>query len=141
MSRSKSRVGAYDAFTMLSEVAMAAVRAAAAHSPVGARRLLDILRTAPEVVKRKPDRYGPLAFVLLGRAPLPTEQQSLCERFAEEWRRGEFGTAELADALEVALGEVTKRPQDPGRHRVTGWRTLAGRPHAPDALIRPTERL
>ena len=58
-----------------------------------------------------------------------------------EWRRGEFGTAELADALEVALSEVTKRPQDPGRHRVTGWRTLAGCPHGPGALIRPTERL
>lgn len=125
---------------MLSEVAMAAVRAAAAHNPVGAQGLLDILRTAPEAVKRKPDRYGPLSFVLRGRVALPIEQQSLYERFAEEWRRGEFGTAELADALELALGEVTKR-QDPGRHRVGGWRTLAGRPHAPDALIRPTERL
>jgi len=120
---------------------MAAVRAAAAHNPVGAQGLLDILRTAPEAVKRKPDRYGPLSFVLLGVAPPPIEQQSLYERFAKEWRRGEFGTAELADALELAMGEVTKRPQDPARHRVTGWRTLAGRPHAPDALIRPTERL
>jgi len=71
----------------------------------------------------------------------PIEQHSLYESFAEERRRGEFGTAELADALELALGEVTKRPQDPGRHRVTGWRTLAGRQHAQDALIRPTERL
>ena len=126
---------------MLSKVAMAAVRAAAAHNPAGAQGLLDILRTAPEAVKRKPDRYGPLSFVLLGRVAPPIEQQSLYERFAEEWRRGEFGTAELADALELALGEITKRPQVTGRRRVTGWRTLAGRQHAQDALIRPTERL
>jgi len=123
----------------LSEDAIAAVRAAAVHSPARAQLLLDILRTAPQAVKRKPDRYGPLGFLLLGKAPLPIDQRRLCERFADEWLRGEFGVAELADALEAAIGDLTKRPQDARRHRA-GWRTLAGRPHAPDALIRPSDR-
>jgi len=123
----------------LSEDAIAAVRAAAVHSPARAQLLLDILRTAPQAVKRKPDRYGPLGFLLLGKAPLPIDQRRLCERFADEWLRGEFGVAELADALEAAIGELNKRPQDARRHRA-GWRTLAGRPHAPDALIRPSDR-
>ena len=124
---------------MLSEVAKGAVRAAAACSPARAQTLLDILRTAPEAVKRKPGRYGPLAFVLLGK-PLPVEQRHLFERFAEEWRRGDFGVAELADALEGALVELTQRPQDPDRHRAARWRTVAGRPHSPEALIRPSRR-
>jgi len=122
----------------LSQVAIEAVRAAAVHSPARAQLLLDILRTAPQAVKRKPDRYGPLGFLLLGKAPLPVEQRRLCERFADEWLRGEFGVGELADALEATLLEITKRPQERRRHR-GGWRTLAGRPHGPDALIRPSD--
>jgi len=123
----------------LSPVAIEAVRAAAVHSPARAQLLLDILRTAPQAVKRKPDRYGPLGFLLLGKAPLPIEQRRLCERFADEWLRGEFGVGELADALEATLREITGRPQERRRRR-GGWRTLAGRPHGPDALIRPSDR-
>lgn len=124
---------------MLSETAMAAVRVATAQSPARAQMLLNILRTAARAVKRKPDRYGPLGFVLLGHAPVLVERRRLFERFAEEWQRGDFGPGELAEALEEALNEVTGRRQRPGRW-TTGWRTLAGRPHGRNALIQPLDR-
>lgn len=119
---------------------MRAVRAATAHRPARAQQLLDILRAAPEVVKRKPDRYGPLGLVVFGPPPLPPEDLRRCELFAREWLRGDFSVEELANALEAALLEVTGSPQSIGRHRAGGWHTLAGQPHRPDQLIRPSDR-
>lgn len=124
----------------LSAAAMQAVRAATAHRPARAQQLLDILRAAPEIVQRKPDRYGPLGFLVPGRPPLPPEDRRRCELFAREWLRGDFGVEELANALEEALLEVTGRPQSIERHRAGGWHTLAGRPHGHDQLIRPADR-
>lgn len=124
----------------LSAAAMQAVRAATAHRPARAQQLLDILRAAPEIVKRKPDRYGPLGLVVTGRPPLPPEDRRRCELFAREWLRGDFSVEELANALEEALLEVTGSPQSIERHRAGGWHTLAGRPHGHDQLIRPADR-
>jgi hypothetical protein len=119
---------------------MQAVRAATAHRPGRAQQLLDILRAAPEVVRRKPDRYGPLGLLVRGRPPLPPQDRRRCELFAREWLRGDFGVDELANALEEALLEVTGRPQSIDRHRAGGWHTLAGQAHGPHRLIRRADR-
>ncbi len=123
---------------MLSDSAMAAVRIAAVRSPARARLLLDILRTAPEAVKRKADRHGPLGFLLLGQGPLQNRERRLLDSFGQEWLRGDFGPRELADALERALAEVTGHRLSHGRW-TAGWRTLAGRRHGP-SLIQPIDR-
>ena len=119
----------------LSDAARDAVRAMTARNPQGAQELLDMMRAAPEVARRKPTRYGPLNIVILGQPPLPPDDARLCERFGEEWLRGDFNVHELADAVEEALRAVTGRRQDPRRHRPGGWRTLAGRPQEPDRLL------
>jgi hypothetical protein len=112
----------------LSDVAQRAVRAVTARYPSDAQRLLDIMRTAPEAVKRKPDRFGPLNIALMGKPPLPPDETRLAESFALEWLAGEFEVHELADAVEAALVAETGRPQDPRRHRPDAWRTLTGDP-------------
>lgn len=119
----------------LSDAARRAVLVATAHSPVQAQRLLDLLRTAPETVKRKPGRYGPLGIVIGDGSPLSVEDGRLCERFSLEWLLGEFGVNELADALEAALREVTGRAPDPRRYPANGWRTLAGRRRESSSLL------
>jgi hypothetical protein len=112
------------------------VKLAAAHNPAGAQLLLDILRTAPEAVKRKPeDRYGPLGLMLTGRPPLPAEQQRLCAAFNEEWLSGRFSRPQLAEALEIALYEITGRHQDSRRQERGQRRTLAGGGRSVDRLL------
>jgi len=111
------------------------VRAVTARYPRRAQVLLDMMRTAPEAAKRKPTRFGPLNILLLGNPPLPPDEAKLCEQFAEEWLRGEFDVHELADAVEAALAAVTGRRQDPRRHRLDGWRTLAGPQQEPGRLF------
>lgn len=123
----------------LSEPARRAVLLATAHNPVQAQRLLDLLRTAPETIRRKPGRYGPLALVVGDGRALAAEDGRLCERFSLEWMLGEFGVAELADALEAAIREVTGRAPDPRRYPRGGWRTLAGRVRRPGSLIEPPQ--
>jgi hypothetical protein len=123
----------------LSDAARQAVEVVTARNPRRAQLLLDLLRTAPEAVRRKPkDRYGLLRRVLHGppeQPELSKREGRLCEEFHQAWLSEEFTIAELADALEAALGQVTGVRQDPNRHRADGWRTLAGRPRRPDALI------
>jgi hypothetical protein len=119
----------------LSDVARDAVKAMTARNPRGAQRLLDMMRAAPEVARRRPTRYGPLNIMILGQPPLPPDDVRLCERFGEEWLRGDFDVYELADAVEAALREVTGRKQDPRRHSPEGWRTLAGRRKEPGRLF------
>jgi hypothetical protein len=119
----------------LSDAARDAVRAMTARNPRGAQQLLDMMRTAPEVARRKPTRFGPLNIVILGQPPLPPDDVRLCERFAREWVRGDFDVHELAEAVEAALRDVTGKGQDPRRHRQGGWRTLAGRPQDPGRLM------
>ncbi|HEY7201613.1 MAG TPA: hypothetical protein VIC57_15435 [Candidatus Dormibacteraeota bacterium] len=119
----------------LSDAARDAVQAVTARNPRGAQMLLDMMRAAPEVARRKPTRYGPLNIMILGQPPLPPDDVRLCERFAEEWLRGDFDVYELSDAVEEALRAVTGRRQDPRRHRPGGWRTLAGRPQPSDRLL------
>lgn len=121
----------------LSQVALDAVRAVIAHNPQGAQRLLDMMRTAPEVARRKPTRFGPLNVVLLGERPLPPGAVALCEQFGAAWMRGEFDVHELADAVEAALVEITGRRPDPRRHRPDAWRTLAGHQEEPGRLLGP----
>jgi len=123
----------------LSDVAQRAVRAVTARYPSDAQRLLDILRTAPEAVKRKPDRFGPLNIALMGKPPLPPDDTRLAESFALEWLAGEFEVHELADALEAALVAETGRPQDPRRHRPDAWRTLTGDPVRAGRIFQRTD--
>jgi hypothetical protein len=113
------------------------VRAATAHNPDGAQLLLDICRTAPEAVKRKPgDRYGPLGMMLTGQPPLPGGQSRMCVIFNKQWLAGDFTVAELGDAIEAALEEVSKRRSDPRRQVREGfWWSLGGRPRSGDSLI------
>jgi hypothetical protein len=106
-----------------------------ARYPRDVQRLLDMLRTAPEVARRKPTRFGPLNIALMGNPRLPPEEAGLCETFAAEWLRSEFDVHELADAVEAALAETTGRRQDPRRHLPGGWRTLAGGPLQPGRLF------
>src|SRR2546423_8358299 len=91
-----------------------------ARNPRGAQELLDMMRPAPEVARRKPTRFGPLNIVILGQPPLPPDDVRLCERFAREWVRGDFDVHELAAAVEAALSEVPRRGQDPPRQRTAG---------------------
>jgi hypothetical protein len=123
----------------LSDAARDAVRAMTARNPKGAQQLLDMMRAAPEVARRKPTRYGPLNIMILGQPPLPPDDARLCERFAEEWVRGDFDVYELADAVEEALRAVTGRKQDPRRQSPLAWRTLAGRPQDPGRLLGRSE--
>jgi len=123
----------------LSDVAQRAVRGVTARYPSDAQRLLDILRTAPEAVKRKPDRFGPLNIALMGKPPLPPDDTRLAESFALEWLAGEFEVHELADALEAALVAETGRPQDPRRHRPDAWRTLTGDPVRAGRIFQRTD--
>jgi hypothetical protein len=119
----------------LSQAAGEAVRTVTARNPRGAQRLLDMARTAPEVARPKPTRFGPLQIAIHGTAPLAPDEVRLCEQFAAEWLRGEFDVHELADAIEAALAEVTGRAQAPGRHRPDVWRTLAGPQSGPGRLL------
>jgi hypothetical protein len=119
----------------LSQTALDAVRVVTARDPRRAQLLLDMMRTAPEVARRKPTRYGPLNIVIMGQPPLPPEEARLCEAFGRAWLGGEFDVHELADAVESALAGVTGRRQDPRRHRPGGWRTLAGDRPAPGRLF------
>jgi len=123
----------------LSDVAQRAVRAVTARYPSDAQRLLDIVRTAPEAVKRKPDRFGPLDIALMGKPPLPPDETRLAESFALEWLAGDFDVHELADALEAALVAETGRPQDPRRHRPDAWRTLTGDPLRAGRIFQQTD--
>jgi hypothetical protein len=123
----------------LSDVAERAVRAVTARYPSDAQRLLDIVRTAPEAVKRKPDRFGPLNIALMGKPPLPPDETRLAESFALEWLAGDFDVHELADALEAALVAETGRPQDPRRHRPDAWRTLTGDPLRAGRIFQRTD--
>jgi hypothetical protein len=119
----------------LSDASLRAVRAVTVRYPDDAQLLLDMVRTAPEVVGRRQTRFGPLNRVLVGNAPMPPEEIELLETFAAEWHRREFDAHELADAIEAALREATGRSQDPGRHRPDAWRTLAGAPLPPGRLF------
>jgi hypothetical protein len=121
----------------LSCAAGGAVRAVTAHNPEGARLLMNICRTAPEAVKRKPgDRYGPLGLALIGQPQPPRAHLRLCRLFNKQWLAGAFTVAELADALEAALAEVSDRLADPRRHVREGlWFSLAGRSRTPERLI------
>ncbi|HSR26211.1 MAG TPA: hypothetical protein VLW53_21835 [Candidatus Eisenbacteria bacterium] len=119
----------------LSDAARDAVRAMTARNPRAAQRLLDMMRAAPEVARRRPTRFGPLNILILGQPPLPPDEVRLCEGFGEEWLRGDFDVFELADAVEAALRDATGRRQDPRRHQPGGWRTLAGRAQEPDRLL------
>ena len=123
----------------LSDVAQRAVRGVTARYPSDVQRLLDILRTAPEAVKRKPDRFGPLSIALMGKPPLPPDETRLAESFALEWLAGEFEVHDLADALEAALVAETGRPQDPRRHRPDAWRTLTGDPVRAGRIFQRTD--
>lgn len=119
----------------LSDAARDAVLAMTTRNPRGAQELLDMMRAAPEVARRRPTRFGPLNVMILGQPPLTPEETRLCEQFAEEWLRGDFDVHELSDAVEAALRQVTGRLQDPRRHRPGGWRTLAGRAQDPGRLL------
>lgn len=123
----------------LSSVSQQAVRIVTARHPRGAQTLLDILRTAPEAVRRKPGRFGPLNVALVGNPPLLPEEARLVEAFASEWLRGGFDVRELADALDATLREQTGRRQDPRRHRPDAWRTLAGEPVRPGRIFGPSD--
>ena len=123
----------------LSSAAREAVRAVAARNPLGVQLLLDMLRTAPEVARPRPTRFGPLNIAIQGQPPLPPEEARLCERFAEEWVRGEFDVHELADAVEAELARVTGRSQDRRRQRPDVWRTLAGPQQEPGRLFGPSQ--
>lgn len=103
----------------MSAEALAGLRTVAAWNPAGARMLLAILRERPAWVKRKDDPYGPLhliqhavqattttpdgRIVAARRSPFPLAQAATFERFGEEWRRGEIGVGELAEALDGIL--------------------------------------
>jgi hypothetical protein len=124
----------------LSQAARDAVRAVTARNPRDAQRLLDKMRIAPETTRRRPTRFGPLTIVILGLLPvqsLPPDEIRLCETLGAEWQRGDFEIHELADAIEIALREVTGRRQDPRRQHPGGWRTLAGMERAPGRLLGP----
>jgi hypothetical protein len=123
----------------LSSTAREAVRAVTARNPLGAQVLLDMMRTAPEVARRKPTRFGPLNIAIHGQAPLPPEEARLCEAFGREWLRGEFDIHELADAVEAELSRATGRPQDRRRQRPDVWRTLAGPQQEPGRLLGPPD--
>jgi hypothetical protein len=122
----------------LSPTAREAVRVVAARNPPGAQTLLDMMRTAPEVARRKPTRFGPLSIALHGQPPLSPAEARLCEAFGEEWLRGEFDIHELADAVEAELARVTGRSQDRRRQRPDVWRTLAGPQQETGRLFGPT---
>jgi hypothetical protein len=120
----------------LSQAAVQAVRAVTARNPRGAQWLLDKMRIAPETLRRRPTRFGPLNHVVLrGGGPLPPDEIRLCETLSAEWQRGEFDVRELADAVEAALDQVTGRRQDPGRQHRGGWRTLGGEERSPEGLL------
>ena len=123
----------------LSDVALRAVQAVTARYPRDTQRLLDMMRTAPEAVRRKPTRFGPLNVALMGKPPLPPEEILLVETFALEWLAAEFDVHELADAVEAALSALTGRPQDPRRHRPDLWRTLTGQPVRPGRIFQQTD--
>jgi hypothetical protein len=123
----------------LSSTARAAVRAVTARNPLGAQVLLDMMRTAPEVARRKPTRFGPLSIATHGQPPLPEDVARLCEAFGREWVRGEFDIHELADAVEAELATATGRPQDRRRQRPDVWRTLAGPQQRPGRLLGPAD--
>lgn len=91
--------------------------AAVAYNPLRARAFLDIMRSFPAMVKRKPDdEYGPLILMLKIRPDRPvvasspsllTEQQRIaCHMFNEEWLRRDFTKRELADAIEGILEQI-----------------------------------
>jgi len=101
----------------MSASAYEGLRAAVAYNPNRAREFVDVMRSFPAMVKRKPDdEYGPLILMLRtqpGRplvASLPdllTEQQRIaCRRFNEEWLRWDFMKRELADAIESILEQI-----------------------------------
>lgn len=119
----------------LSDAARRAVQAMTTRNPRGAQRLLDMMRAAPEVARRRPTRFGPLNIMILGQPPLAPDDVRLCEEFGREWVRGDFDVHELADAVEAALRDVTGRRQDPWRRSPEGWRTLAGRRTEPGRLL------
>jgi hypothetical protein len=120
----------------LSNAARAAVFATTKGNPRMAQWLLDLLRIAPEAVKRKwRDPYGPLAALLASRPAPGPRLDRLCRTFQREWLEERFTVVELAAALEDALREVTGSETDTRRYRRNGWRTLAGRDRAPDRLL------
>jgi hypothetical protein len=121
----------------LSSTAREAVRVVISRNPRPAQVLLDMMRTAPEVARRKPTRFGPLNIAIQGQAPLPPDEVKLCEAFGREWLRGEFDIHELADAVEAELARVTGRQQDRRRQRPDVWRTLAGPQEEPGRLLGP----
>lgn len=101
----------------MSASAYEGLRAAVAYNPRRAREFVDIVRSFPAMVKRKPDdEYGPLILMLRTQPGSPlvassptllTEQQrSACRRFNEEWLRRDFTKRELADAIESILEQI-----------------------------------
>jgi hypothetical protein len=98
----------------MSSQALQALAAAVRLNPAGAELLLNILRSAPRLVRYKPaDRYGPLGIMLSasirGRLERERGQERVskllaaCASFRREWLDRGFSKAELAVALEFLL--------------------------------------
>lgn len=84
----------------MSSRAYEGLRAAVAYNPHRAREFVDIMRSFPAMVKRKPDdEYGSLSLMLTTRPGNPlvaaspdvltTQQRIACHRFNNEWLRRE----------------------------------------------------
>ena len=87
------------------------------YNPQKAREFLDIMRTFPAMVKRKPgDVYGPLILLLKTQPGRPlvvsppdalTERQWVaCRVFSDEWLRRNFTKRALTDAIEAILTQI-----------------------------------
>lgn len=87
------------------------LRVAVASNPAGARRLLDILLTAPRWVRHKPqDRYGLLSLMIGTHPDLPETDLELCAGFHRRWIAMEFDHREVTAELFHALREIGEAP-------------------------------
>lgn len=106
------------------------LRAAVQHDPEAARRLLDLLLTAPQAVRRKPgDRYGLLALMLGCRPRLLPADLARCQIFHRRWMAREFETHDIAAELFTALREIGEAPTTEHILAVAGgtWRVVRPR--------------
>ena len=127
----------------MSEAALRGLAAAVQWNPGGAKLLLDILNTAQECVKHKPDdAYGPLGMMLHGQgwphaatgAAFPPELLPSCEAFGREWIEPRCSKRELAAVLKVLLGRLGVPPV---KAQAGGWSATRSAPDTePDPMAR-----